>query len=212
MIEGRRVFGNVTKYLRMAGSSNFGNMLSMVGASALLPFLPMAPVQILFNNLLYDISQTAVATDNVDAEFLARPRRWDIRGVGRYMLCVGPLSSIFDYATFALMAFAFGALEHPALFQTGWFVESLLSQTLIVHVIRTGRIPFVESRPSRPLLIMTVAIALFGAWLPYSPAAAALGLVPLPAAYWGALAAMLAAYLTLTQWVKTWVLRRFRLD
>ena len=212
VIEGRRVFGNVTKYLRMAGSSNFGNMLSMVGASALLPFLPMAPVQILFNNLLYDISQTAVATDSVDAEFLAQPRRWDIGGIGRYMVCIGPLSSIFDYTTFAVMAWVFGALDHPALFQTGWFVESLLSQTLIVHVIRTGRIPFVESRPSRMLLAMTIAISLVGVWLPFSPVASALGLTPLPVGYWGALAAILAAYLTLTQLVKTWVVRRFRLD
>jgi len=212
VIEGRRVFGNVTKYLRMAGSSNFGNMLSMVGASALLPFLPMAPVQILFNNLLYDVSQTAVATDNVDAEFLAKPRRWDISGIGRYMVCIGPLSSIFDYATFGVMIWMFDALTDSALFQTGWFVESLLSQTLIVHVIRTGRIPFVESRASKTLLGMSLAICALGVWLPFSPFASALGLVALPVGYWAALAAMLVAYLTLTQFVKTRILRRFRLD
>ena len=212
VIEGRRVFGNVTKYLRMAGSSNFGNMLSMVGASALLPFLPMAPVQILFNNLLYDVSQTAVATDNVDAEFLAKPRRWDISGIGRYMVCIGPLSSIFDYATFGVMIWMFDALTDSALFQTGWFVESLLSQTLIVHVIRTGRIPFVESRASKTLLGMSLAICALGVWLPFSPFAPALGLVALPVGYWAALAAMLVAYLTLTQFVKTRILRRFRLD
>ena len=206
------MFGNVTKYLRMAGSSNFGNMLSVVGASALLPFVPMAPVQILLNNLLYDVSQTAVATDSVDAEYLARPRRWDISGIGRYMVAIGPLSSIFDYATFALMAWGFGALQDSALFHTGWFVESLLSQTLIVHVIRTGRVPFVDSRPSRTLLAMTLAVCAFGVWLPFSPLAGALGLVPLPPAYWVALAAMLAAYLALTQVVKTWLLRRLRLD
>jgi Mg2+-importing ATPase len=212
VIEGRRVFGNVTKYLRMAGSSSFGNMLSVVGASALLPFVPMAPVQILLNNLLYDVSQTAVATDRVDAEYLAKPRRWDISGIGRYMIAIGPLSSIFDYATFALMAWGFGALQDSALFHTGWFVESLLSQTLIVHVIRTGRVPFVDSRPSGTLLAMTLAVCAFGVWLPFSPLAGALGLVPLPPAYWVALAAMLAAYLTLTQVVKTWLLRRLRLD
>jgi len=209
--EGRRVFGNVTKYLRMAGSSNFGNMFSMVGASALLPFLPMAPVQILVNNLLYDVSQTALTADDVDAEFLASPRRWDISGIGRYMVCIGPLSSLFDYATFGVMAWGFDALNDAALFQTGWFVESLLSQTLIVHVIRTGRIPFVESRPSRTLLAMTVAICAVGVWLPFSPAAPALGLTRLPGAYFLALAAILAAYLTLTQLVKAWAVRRFGL-
>jgi Mg2+-importing ATPase len=212
VVEGRRVFGNVTKYVRMAGSSNFGNMFSMIGASALLPFLPMAPVQILFNNLLYDLSQTAVATDSVDAEYLAQPRRWDISGIGRYMVCIGPLSSIFDYITFGVMAWGFGALANPALFQTGWFVESLLSQTLIVHVIRTGRIPFVESRPSNTLLWMTLAICALGAWLPFSPFANWLGLTGLPAVYWPVLVAILVSYLTLTQFVKAWAIRRFRLD
>ena len=212
VVEGRRVFGNVTKYLRMTGSSNFGNMFSMVGASALLPFLPMAPVQILFNNLLYDISQTAIATDNVDPEYLARPRRWDIGGIGRYMLCIGPLSSVFDYVTFGVMAWGFGALADPALFQTGWFVESLLSQTLIVHVIRTSRVPFVESRPSRTLVAMTLGVCAFGVWLPYSPIANWLGLLRPPNAYWLALVAILVAYLTLTQIVKAWAIRRFRLE
>ncbi len=211
VLEGRRVFGNVTKYLRMAGSSNFGNMFSMIGASALLPFLPMAPVQILFNNLLYDVSQTAVATDTVDADYLAAPRRWDVGGIGRYMVCIGPLSSLFDYATFALMAWVFHALGDPALFQTGWFVESLLSQTLIVHVIRTNRIPFVESRPSRALVLMTLAICTLGVWLPFSPLAGWLGLARLPAGYWPWLAGILAAYLALTQVVKAWVVRRFGL-
>ncbi|MEP7181674.1 MAG: magnesium-translocating P-type ATPase [Betaproteobacteria bacterium] len=210
--EGRRVFGNVTKYVRMAGSSNFGNMLSMVGASALLPFLPMAPVQILVNNLLYDVSQTALATDEVDADFLARPRQWDIGGIGRYMLCIGPVSSLFDYATFGVLVWGFGALDDPALFQTGWFVESLLSQTLIVHVIRTGRIPFVESRPSLALLAMTAAVAVLGLALPFSPVAGALGLVPLPLPYFGALAAIIVGYVVLTQTVKTWAIRKFRLD
>jgi len=210
--EGRRVFGNVTKYVRMAGSSNFGNMFSMVGASALLPFLPMAPVQILVNNLLYDVSQTALATDAVDADYLARPRRWDIRGIGRYMACIGPLSSLFDYATFGVLIYAFDALHDRALFQTGWFVESLVSQTLIVHVIRTGRIPFLQSRPSATLTAMTVGVALFGVWLPFSPVAPALGLVALPWTYFVALAAIVGAYLMLTQAVKTWAIRRFGLD
>jgi len=212
VVEGRRVFGNVIKYVRMAGSSSFGNMLSMLGASALLPFLPMTPVQILFNNLLYDISQMALATDNVDAEYLAMPRRWDVSGIGRYMVAIGPLSSIFDYVTFGVLAFAFGALAHPALFQTGWFVESLLSQTLIVHVIRTGKVPFVESRPSRALLATTIAVCAFGAWLPFSPFASWLGLERLPPHYWPALAAIIVGYLVLTQLVKTRAIRRLRLE
>jgi Mg2+-importing ATPase len=210
--EGRKVFGNVTKYLRMAGSSNFGNMFSMVGASALLPFLPMAPVQILLNNLLYDVSQTAVAADRVDADYLAQPRRWDIRGIGRYMLCIGPVSSLFDYATFGALVWLFDALGDRALFQTGWFVESLLSQTLIVHVIRTSRVPFLDSRPSGALLAMTIAVAAVGVWLPFSPFAPPLGLKPPPAAYWGVLAVLLAGYAALTQLVKTWAIRRFGLD
>jgi Mg2+-importing ATPase len=205
------VFGNVIKYLRMAGSSNFGNMLSMIGASALLPFLPMAPVQILVNNLLYDVSQTALATDDVDAEWLARPRRWDIGGIGRYMVAIGPLSSLFDYLTFGALVWLFDGLHDRALFQTGWFVESLLSQTLIVHVIRTGRVPFLQSKPSRTLLAMTVAVCAFGIWLPFSPFAPALGLTQLPAGYWWALAAFLIAYLGLTQLVKAWLVRRFGL-
>ena len=212
VVEGRRVFGNVTKYVRMAGSSSFGNMLSVLGASALLPFLPLTPVQVLFNNLLYDLSQTALATDSVDAEYVAAPRRWDVRGVGRYMACLGPVSSLFDYVTFGVLVFGFGALADPALFQTGWFVESLLSQTLIVHVIRTGRIPFVESRPSAALLGMTIAVCALGVWLPFSPLAHWLGLEPLPWRYWPALVAILAGYLALTQFVKTWLVRRFRLD
>ena len=211
VVEGRRVFGNVIKYLRMAGSSSFGNMFSMVGASALLPFLPMAPVQILVNNLLYDVSQTALATDRVDAEWLARPRRWDVGGIGRYMVCIGPLSSLFDYLTFAMLVWGFDGLNDRALFQTGWFVESLLSQTLIVHVLRTGRIPLLQSTPSRTLLAMTVAVCAFGVWLPFSPLAPALGLAPLPLDYWCALAALLSAYLMLTQLAKAWLVRRFGL-
>ncbi len=149
VLEGRRVFANLTKYIRMSASSNFGNMFSMLGASALLPFLPMAPVQVLLNNLLYDISQTAVPADTVDPEYLDRPRGWDIAGIARTMVLVGPVSSLFDYATFALMWFVIGATTaaDAAMFQTGWFVESLLSQTLIVHVLRTSRVP--RAHPAR---------------------------------------------------------------
>ncbi len=214
VIEGRKVFGNVVKYIRMSASSNFGNMFSVIGASAWLPFLPMAPVQVLTNNLLYDFSQTAIPTDNVDEEYLARPRRWEIGNIGRYMLFVGPISSIFDYATYLIMYFLFGA-STPAqapLFQTGWFVESLLSQTLIIHVIRTRRLAFIESRASTPLLLTGLATCLVGIWLPYSPFAKVFGFVALPARYWPLLGAMLLAYLVLTHLMKTWFHRRFGLD
>jgi Mg2+-importing ATPase len=212
VIEGRRVFANVVKYIRMGASSAFGNMLSVVGASAFLPFLPMAPVQVLLNNLLYDVSQTALATDSVDAATLARPRKWDIGNIGRYMLVFGPISSLFDYATYFTLLYAFQARENPGLFQTGWFVESVLSQTLIVHVIRTGRVPFVESRPSAALLATTCAVCAIGVWLPFSGFAPAFGLTPLPARYFLALAAILVCYLLLTQSVKTALIRRFGFD
>ena len=209
VVEGRKVFGNISKYIKMAASSNFGNMFSMLGASAFLPFLPMAPVQILVNNLLYDFSQTAVATDNVDDDYLKHPRQWDIGNISRFMLCIGTISSLFDYVTFGTLIWYFGGWTNEALFQTGWFVESLLSQTLIVHVIRTGRIPFIQSMPSLPLLVTTVGICLLGLWLPSSPLAAALGLTPLPPAFALALLAILAGYLLLTQPVKAWLIRRF---
>jgi Mg2+-importing ATPase len=214
VIEGRKVFGNVVKYIRMGASSNFGNMFSVIGASAWLPFLPMAPVQVLANNLLYDLSQTAIPTDNVDAEYLARPRRWEIGNIGRYMLFIGPISSIFDYATYLTMYFIFGARTpaQASLFQTGWFVESLLSQTLIIHVIRTRRLSFIESRASLPLLLTGLAACSLGIWLPYSPFAPALGFVRLPALYWWLLGAMLLAYLALTHLMKMWFHRRYGLD
>ena len=213
VLEGRKVFGNILKYIMMGTSSNFGNMFSVLGASAFLPFLPMLAVQILLNNLLYDFSQTAVASDDVDDEYLARPRQWDMRAITRFVLFIGPISSIFDYATFAIMWFVFKANspEHATLFQTGWFVESLLSQTLIVHVIRTGRIPFFESRASLPLTLTGLVICAIGALLPYSPLAHKFGFVPLPGMYWVYLAAILAAYMVLTQFVKTRLMRRFGL-
>jgi Mg2+-importing ATPase len=201
-VEGRSVFGNIVKYLRMSASSNFGNMLSVVGASLLLPFLPMAPVQILLNNLLYDLSQTALASDRVDPHFLARPRRWHTGDIWRAMLVLGPASSLFDYATFALLWFGLHAQANPALFQTGWFVESIMSQTLVVHVIRTRRLPFIQSMPSPALLATTVLVCAVGAWLPTSPAAGLLGFVALPATYWLALPFLLIPYLALAQALK----------
>jgi len=211
VVEGRRVFGNITKYIKMGASSNFGNMFSVLGASAFLPFLPMAPVQILVNNLLYDFSQTTVATDTVDEDYLKQPRQWDIGNIGRFMLFIGPISSLFDYVTFGVLLYFFDAWNNEALFQTGWFVESLLSQTLIVHVIRTGKIPFIQSKPSFPLLVTTIGICLLGLWLPNSPFAHALGLTPLPHAYLLALLGILFGYMLLTQLVKAWLIRRFGL-
>jgi P-type Mg2+ transporter len=210
VLEGRKVFSNVLKYIRMGASSNFGNMFSVLGASALLPFVPMAPLQVLTNNLLYDFSQVPIPTDHVDPEQITRPRPWDIGEIARFILAIGPISSIFDYTTYAAMYFLFGAKTpaHAALFQTGWFVESLMTQTLIIHVIRTNKIPFLQSRPSWPLVATTVAVMGIGLWLPASPLAPALGFVPLPALYWPILALTLVCYLVLTQVVKHLLLRR----
>lgn len=214
LIEGRKVFGNIIKYIRMSASSNFGNMFSVLGASAFLPFLPMAPVQIMFNNLMYDFSQTSVATDYVDDEYISQPRKWELENVARYIFTIGPISSIFDYVTFALMWFVFKCTtpEHASLFQTAWFVESLLSQTLIVHVIRTGKIPFMQSKPSVPLLVTTLAISILGAYLPYSSFASKLQMVPLPADFWIYLTVILLLYLGLTQVIKRYLIRHFGLD
>ena len=211
VVEGRRIFGNITKYIRMGASSNFGNMLSVLGASLFLPFLPMTPIQVLTNNLLYDFSQTAIPTDNVDEDYLATPRRWDIDNLFKFMVLIGPISSIFDYATYGMMLWVFAAWSNPALFQTGWFVESLLTQTLIIHIIRTAKIPFVESRASPALITTTVLICCIGVALPFTSVGAALGLVPLPALYWPLLAVMVAAYAVLTHLAKLRFVRRWGL-
>lgn len=203
VLEGRKVFANILKYIRMSASSNFGNMLSVLGASVFLPFLPMTPIQILTNTLLYDFSQTAIPGDNVDKEYLARPRKWHIGGIARFVLLVGPVSSLFDYATFALMLNAFGAWDNPALFQTGWFVESLLTQTLIIHIIRTNRIPFVESRASVPLLLSTLVACLIAIALPFSPLAPIFGFTPLPWSYWPAIGGFLLGYALLAHIAKS---------
>ncbi len=217
VLEGRKVFANITKYVRMGASSNFGNMFSVLGASLFVPFLPMLPIQILTNNLLYDLGQTTIPTDEVDADQIDRPRPWNIRALTRFILFIGPCSSIFDYTTFLMMLYLFGcwntsttaAAAHSAsLFQTGWFVESLLTQTLIIHVIRTNKIPFLQSRASRPVVRMGLLIIAIGVGLSASRAGGALGFTTLPRLYWPLLALTLACYLTLTQGVKTWLLRR----
>lgn len=210
--EGRRVFGNIMKYLKMAASSNFGNALSVLLASTILPFLPMLSLQLLVQNLLYDVSQLALPWDHLDEDFLDRPRRWEARSLTRFMLCFGPLSSLFDLTTFAVLWFVFRA-DSPAvqaLFQSGWFVEGLLSQILIVHLLRTQKFPFLQSRASLPVVVLTGSMMLVGLLLPFTPAGAAIGLQPLPWGYFPWLLLTLLAYCGLTQWVKIRYLRRFR--
>ncbi|MFI5304629.1 MAG: magnesium-translocating P-type ATPase [Nitrospiria bacterium] len=209
VLEGRRAFGNIVKYIKMAASSNFGNMFSVLGASIFLPFLPMLPIQVLTNNLLYDLSQTAIPTDSIDREWIDKPRKWAIDEIRRFIVFIGPISSIFDYLTFFLMLYVFKAWDKPALFQTGWFVESCFTQTLIIHVIRTNRIPFFESRASVPLTLTSLAIVIVAGIIPYSSIGTALGFVPLPIQYWAYLAAMLLGYIVLTQIVKTWYVKKF---
>ncbi|MCX6909851.1 MAG: magnesium-translocating P-type ATPase, partial [Verrucomicrobia bacterium] len=231
VLEGRKVFVNILRYIRMGASSNFGNMFSVIGASAWLPYVPMAPIQVLTNNLLYDFSQVPIPTDNVGPLQTAKPRPWNMGEIAKFIVCIGPISSIFDYTTYAMMWFVFKcdqlALAPPAelaerfskaaapddtyaaaLFHTGWFVESLMTQTLIIHIIRTNLIPFIQSRASWQLTMTTLLIMAVGAWLPYSPAAAALGFVPLPPLYWLLLLATLLCYVGLTQLVKMWLIRK----
>ena len=212
VIEGRKVFGNITKYIKMGASSNFGNMFSVLGASVFLPFLPMTAIQVLSNNLLYDFSQTTIPTDNVDVEYLAVPRRWDISNIAKFVLFIGPISSVFDYVTYFVMLYGFNAWTNPALFQTGWFVESLLTQTLIIHIIRTAKIPFLESRASTALIATTIIIVAIGIALPFTWLGGFLGFVAPPPAYWIALSLILLSYVILTHFVKTWFIRRFGLS
>ena len=217
VLEGRKVFSNIVKYVRMGASSNFGNMFSVLGASIFVPFLPMLPVQILANNLLYDIGQTTIPTDNVDPERIVLPRQWDLTELTRFVLFIGPCSSVFDYTTYFVMLYVFNcwdissvqAAAHSAsLFQTGWFVESLLTQTLIIHVIRTNKIPFLQSRSSWPVMVMSLIIVAIGIAIPFSLVGRYLGFSMLPPLYWPILAATLFCYVLLTQSVKMLLLRR----
>ena len=233
VLEGRKVFVNILKYIRMGASSNFGNMFSMLGAAALFKFQPIMPLQILTNNLLYDFSQVPIPTDNVGANQIAKPRPWQMGEIAKFMVLLGPISSIFDYTTFAMMYFIFKctdtaallqaqspeliskfkdeAIDHTyaaQLFHTGWFVESIMTQTLIIHVIRTNLIPFIQSRASWQLSMTTILIMLVGAILPYSPLAGPLGFVPLPWQFWPLLAITLVCYVGLTQVVKSWMVKK----
>jgi len=211
VIYGRRTFGNILKYLKMTASSNYGNMFSVLGASAFLPFLPMLPVHLLTQNLLYDISQTTIPWDKVDDEFIEKPRKWDSSGIKRFMIFIGPISSIFDFATYAVMWFVFKANtpEHQTLFQSGWFVEGLLSQTLIIHIIRTRKIPFIQSWATAPVVALTSLIMLIGIIIPFSPAAEILKMQPLPLSYFPWLIGILTSYVVLAQIIKNWYIRRF---
>jgi Mg2+-importing ATPase len=200
VVEGRRIFANTIKYVLMGTSSNFGNMFSAAGASLFLTFLPMLPAQILLNNLLYDVSEMTIPTDNVDEEMLLRPAHWDTNAIRRFMAFFGPISSLFDFATFAVMLWVFKA--GPDLFRTGWFVESLATQSLVVFLIRTRRVPFFHSRASTALTLTTFAIVLVGALLPFTPLAAFLGFTPLPPLFFVILIGMTATYLALIEIAK----------
>jgi Mg2+-importing ATPase len=211
VLEGRRTFANMLKYIKMTASSNFGNVFSVLVASAFIPFLPMLPMHLLVQNLLYDISQIAIPFDNVDDEMLAKPQRWQPGDVGRFMLFFGPISSIFDITTFALMWYVFDANtpDHQTLFQSGWFVVGLLTQTLIVHMIRTPKIPFLQSRAAMPLMVMTGVIMAVGIFLPMGPLAHYFKLQALPSLYFVFLPLILLAYMALTQAVKGYYIRKF---
>jgi len=207
VLEGRKTFGNTMKYIMMGVSSNFGNMFSVAGASLFLPFLPMLPIQILLNNMLYDFSQTTIPTDEVEKEYLERPKRWDIHFIRLFMVCLGPVSSLFDFLTFFVMLYLFNASE--PLFQTAWFIESLTSQTLVIFVIRTKRSPFWKSRPSRTLLLSTLTVVASALILPYTPLGEIFRFVKPPATFYIALVAILGAYLALAEIIKSWFYRRY---
>jgi Mg2+-importing ATPase len=211
VVEGRTPFSNMLKYIRMTASSNFGNVLSVLVASAFLPFLPMLPLQLLVQNLLYDIAQTGIPFDNVDPELVTKPLTWNPADIRRFMLFFGPISSLFDVLTFALLWWALGAnsLAQQGLFQSGWFVVGLLTQTLVVHMLRTPKLPFLESHAAAPLMGMTLAIIAIGLWLPLGPLAAYFKLEALPLAYYAWLLVILLGYGLLTSLMKRFYVRRY---
>ena len=209
VLDGRKVFGNIIKYIKMSASSNFGNMISMTGATLFLPFLPMLPLQILFNNFLYDMAQLALPNDAVDKEYLAKPRPWNIGFIKKFILFIGPLSSIFDFLTFGVMLYVFNAAYNQSLFHTGWFVESLFTQVLVIYIIRTNKIPFIQSTPNKFLVFNTLLILAVALGVVFSSLAGLFGFVALPLKYFVILSVMLVIYLTLVQIVKTWVVKRY---
>jgi len=210
VIEGRKTFGNIVKYIKMGSSSNFGNMFSMTGGSLFLPFLPMLPIQILLNNFLYDLSQVAIPSDQVDKEYLRNPRQWNVKAIKKFMLIIGPISSVYDFFTYGVMLLIFHA--RAELFHTGWFIESLCTQTLVIHVIRTGKIPFIESMPSNFLIFTSIFIVSLGIFIPFSPLARPFGFVAPPPAYFLALFLIVVTYLFFVQIVKTWFIKKYGYD
>ncbi|MFQ1042196.1 magnesium-translocating P-type ATPase [Gilliamella sp. CG16] len=211
VICGRETFGNIMKYLNMTASSNFGNIFSVLVASAFLPFLPMLAIHLLIQNLLYDISQLSLPWDKMDDEFLQKPRKWDAQNIKRFMIWIGPTSSIFDITTYALMWFVFSAnsVEVQSLFHSGWFIEGLLSQTLVVHMLRTQKIPFVQSTAAFPVIVMTLLIMVVGIYIPFSPIGSLIGLAPLPWSYFPWLIATLLSYCFVAQLMKRIYIKRF---
>ena len=211
VVRGRETFGNIMKYLNMTASSNFGNVFSVLVASAFLPFLPMLAIHLLIQNLLYDISQLSLPWDKMDDEFLQKPRKWDASNIRRFMIWIGPTSSIFDITTYAVMWFVFSAnnVDMQSLFHSGWFIEGLLSQTLVVHMLRTQKIPFIQSTAAFPVIVMTILIMVVGIYIPFSPFGSMIGLEPLPWSYFPWLAGILISYCILTQLVKTFYIKRF---
>ncbi|KPN91250.1 magnesium-translocating P-type ATPase [Pseudomonas nunensis] len=212
VLKGRETFGNIMKYLNMTASSNFGNVFSVLVASAFIPFLPMLSIHLLLQNLMYDISQLALPWDKMDKEFLRKPRKWDAKNIGRFMLWIGPTSSIFDITTFALMWYVFAAnsVEMQSLFQSGWFIEGLLSQTLVVHMLRTQKIPFFQSTAALPVILATGTVICLGIYIPFSPLGTLVGLVPLPWEYFPWLVVTLLSYCVVAQTMKTIYIRRFK--
>lgn len=211
ILEGRTTFGNILKYIKMTASSNFGNVFSVLVASAFIPFLPMLAIHLLIQNLLYDISQLSIPWDKMDKEFLEKPRKWDTANLRNFIICIGPISSIFDIITFVVMWNVFGANTpgEQSLFQSGWFVVGLLTQTLIVHMIRTQKIPFIQSTASIPVLVLTACIMAIGIYIPFSPLGVAIGLQALPLSYFPWLIGILLGYAFLTQFLKKLYIKKF---
>ena len=207
VLEGRKTFGNTMKYILMGTSSNFGNMFSVAGASLFLKFLPMLPIQILLNNLLYDFSESTIPTDNVDESYISTPKKWDMGFIQKFIVVFGPISSVFDFITFGILLLIFNA--NVALFQTSWFIESICTQTLVIFVIRTRTTPFWKSRSSRLLAASTLFIVLIACVLPFTPVGRLFGFVPPPLTFFAALAVLVAGYILIVEGVKIWFYRRY---
>ena len=212
IVEGRKVFANIMKYLNMATSSNVGNMISVIFASIFIPFLPLLPIHILIQNLLYDFSQTGTPFDNVDEDYVLKPQKWEANNISRFIAWFAPISSIFDLIIFAILWYIIGAnsIQNQALFQTGWFVMGIISQTIIVHIIRTDKVPFYKSRASDVVIFSTILISIIGFILPNTKTGALMGLVPLSELYLFWLAIVMILYILLTERIKTIYVRKYK--